>query len=82
MRVDTKSIAIRVRAVRTRADDLASLARVLAESRGNCPVSLYLTLGDGAEAVLAFAPKWGVEVGDSLLSAIERIFGEQVAELR
>ncbi len=82
VRADTKSVAIRVDAGRTRPEDLQSLSRIMAEAKGNCPVSLYLTFDGGAEAVLAFAPKWGVEVGDGLLSAIERIFGEQVAELR
>jgi DNA polymerase-3 subunit alpha len=82
VRVDTKAVAIRVDAARTRIEDLQSLSRVLGEAKGNCPVSLYLTFDGGAEALLAFAPKWGVEVGDGLLSAIERIFGEQVAELR
>ena len=82
VRAETKSVAIRVDASRTRTEDLQSLSRILADAKGNCPVSLYLTFDGGAEAVLAFAPKWGVEVGDGLLSAIERIFGEQVAELR
>jgi DNA polymerase-3 subunit alpha len=79
---DTKSVAIRVAATSTRAEDLEKLSRVLAESRGNCPVSLYLTFDGGAEAWLSLGSKWGVEVGEPLLSAIERIFGEQVAELR
>jgi hypothetical protein len=36
----------------------------------------------GAEAVLTLGESWRVDVGDTLLSGIERIFGEQVAELR
>jgi hypothetical protein len=71
-----------VRAERTRPADLASLARVLSGARGNCPVSLYVTFDGGAEAVLALSDTWRVDVGDPLLSGIERIFGEQVAELR
>jgi DNA polymerase-3 subunit alpha len=82
IRADTRSVAIRVSAERIRATDLASLASVLSSARGNCPVSLYLGFDGGAEAVLTLGSKWGVEVGDTLLSAIERIFGEQVAELR
>ncbi|MGO9835562.1 MAG: DNA polymerase III subunit alpha [Polyangiaceae bacterium] len=82
IRADTRSVAIRVSAERTRAADLASLARVLSEAKGNCPVALYLGFDGGAEAVLTLGSKWGVEVGDTLLAAIERIFGEQVAELR
>jgi hypothetical protein len=43
---------------------------------------LHLSFDGGSEAVLSLGARWGVEVGDGLLSAIERIFGEQVAELR
>jgi hypothetical protein len=71
-----------VSAERTRAADLASLAKVLSAAKGNCPVALHLGFDSGAEAVLTLGSKWGVEVGDTLLAAIERIFGEQVAELR
>jgi DNA polymerase-3 subunit alpha len=82
VRADTRSIAIRVRAEGTRAAELASLATVLSSARGPCPVALHLRFQDGAEAVLALGDAWKVEVGDVLLSGIERIFGEQVAELR
>ena len=82
VRADTRSIAIRVRAERTGAADLSSLARVLSASKGSCPVALHLSFADGAEAVLALGEAWRVDVGDVLLSGIERIFGEQVAELR
>jgi DNA polymerase-3 subunit alpha len=82
VRADTRSIAIRVRADRTRPADLATLARVLAGAKGNCPVALYLSFPDGAEATLTLGEAWRVDVADALLSGIERIFGEQVAELR
>jgi DNA polymerase III subunit alpha len=82
VRADTRAIAIRLRAERTRPADLASLARVLAGAKGNCPVALHVCLEGGAEAVLALGDSWRVDVGDALLSGIERIFGEQVAELR
>jgi DNA polymerase-3 subunit alpha len=82
VRADTRSIAIRVRAERTGSADLSSLARVLSAAKGNCPVSLCVSFADGREAVLALGEGWRVDVGDALLSGIERIFGEQVAELR
>jgi len=82
VRADTRSIAIRLRADRTRPADLDKLARVLAGARGTCPVALYIGFPGGAEAVLTFSETWRVEVGDPLLSGIERVFGEQVAELR
>jgi DNA polymerase-3 subunit alpha len=82
VRADTRSIAIRVRSDRTAPADLARLARVMTESKGSCPVALYVAFPDGAEAVLTLGEAWRVDVADSLLSGIERIFGEQVAELR
>jgi len=82
VRADTRAIAIRVRADRTRSADLAGLARVLAAAKGSCPVALHVSFEGGAEAVLALGEGWRVDVGDALLSGIERIFGEQVAELR
>ncbi|HZU81515.1 MAG TPA: OB-fold nucleic acid binding domain-containing protein, partial [Polyangiaceae bacterium] len=82
VRADTRAVAIRLRAERTRSADLASLARVLATAKGRCPVSLHVAFDDGAEAVMSLGDGWRVDVGDALLSGIERIFGEQVAELR
>jgi hypothetical protein len=82
VRADTRAITIRVRAERTRPADLAGLARVLASAKGTCPVALHVRFDGGAEAVLSLGDAWRVDVGDSLLSGIERLFGEQVAELR
>ncbi len=82
VRADTRAIAIRVPAERTRSADLASLARVLSTAKGTCPVSLHVNFADGREAVLSLGDAWRVDVGDALLSGIERIFGSQVAELR
>jgi DNA polymerase-3 subunit alpha len=82
LHADARSMAIRLRSDRTREADLDGLARVLASAKGSCPVSLYITFPDGAEAVLGLGEHWRVAVGDALLSGIERVFGEQVAELR
>jgi DNA polymerase III subunit alpha len=82
VRADVRAIAIRVQADRARASELAGLARVLASAKGACPVAIHVGFADGAEAVLALGESWRVEVSDALLSGIERVFGEQVAELR
>jgi len=37
---------------------------------------------DGAEVVLGLGREHKVEVGDALLGGLERVFGEQVAELQ
>jgi DNA polymerase III subunit alpha len=82
VRSGTRSIAIRVRAERTCDTDLHALARLLSSAKGTCPVALYVGFADGAEAFLTLGDSWRVEVGDALLSGIERIFGDQLAELR
>ncbi len=82
VRADTKQMSIRVRADRHRTQHLRELERILAGARGACPVTLHVTMTDGAEAVLSLGREYRVEVGDPLLAGIEKVFGEQVAELR
>jgi DNA polymerase-3 subunit alpha len=82
VRADVRAIAIRIRAESARASELAGLARVLAAAKGPCPVALHVGFASGAEAVLSLGESWRVDVSDALLSGIERVFGEQVAELR
>jgi DNA polymerase-3 subunit alpha len=79
---DTKLVSIRLPIERTTEDDLTKMAEVLRRSQGDCPVTLVLATKDGAEAVLALGRSFRVEVGDEVLSGLEKIFGEQVAELR
>ena len=79
---DTRSISIRLRADRIDQQHLTKMADVLGRSTGNCPVTLVLAMKDGAEAFLALGKAFRVEVSDEVLSGLERIFGEQVAELR
>jgi DNA polymerase-3 subunit alpha len=82
VRADVRAIAIRIRGESARASELAGLARVLAAAKGSCPVALHVGFASGAEAVLSLGESWRVDVSDALLSGIERVFGEQVAELR
>lgn len=82
VRSDTKQVSIRLRAERTTEEDLRKMAAVLERSRGDCPVTLVLSMKDGAEAVLSLGKKYRVEVSDEVLAGLERVFGEQVAELR
>mgnify|MGYP002381378141 CR=1 FL=1 len=79
---DTKQMAIRLPASRTTEAHLKKMAELLSRSQGNCPVTMVFEMKDGAEAVLALGKNFRVEVGDEVLSGLERIFGEQVAELR
>jgi DNA polymerase-3 subunit alpha len=77
---DTKQISIRLRADRVFESHFRKMAEVLRPSVGHCPVTLILTMPDGAEAYLGLRQR--VEVSDEMLSGLERVFGEQVAELR
>jgi DNA polymerase III alpha subunit len=79
---DTKQVSIRLRAERTSEQQFKKMAEVLAMSNGNCPVQLVLAMKDGAEAFLSLGKAYRVEVSDEVLSGLERVFGEQVAELR
>ncbi|MBX3226925.1 MAG: DNA polymerase III subunit alpha [Labilithrix sp.] len=79
---DTKAVAIRLLAEKTTPAHLDRMAAVLGKSEGNCPVSLVLAMKDGAEALLSLGRDFRVEVSDEVLSGLEKIFGEQVAELR
>jgi DNA polymerase-3 subunit alpha len=82
VRADTRLVQIRVKEGRAGERELTRMADVLSGSPGDTPVSVVIQLHDGAEAVLALGKRFRVEVGDTVLSGLERIFGEQVAELR
>ena len=60
----------------------AELERPTQRSPGSCPVSVVIELGDGAEAVLALGTSLKVTPSDAMLAGLERLFGENVAELR
>ena len=82
IKAETKEVAIRVDARAADDKTLQKVASVLAQSKGSCGVKLHIALEGGAEAVLALGKEHRVEVCDTLLAGLERIFGNQVAELR
>ena len=69
-------------AEKTSSTQLDRMAEVLRRSEGTCAVTLVLAMKDGAEAFLTLGKDFRVEVSDDVLSGLEKIFGEQVAELR
>ncbi len=79
---DAKQLAIRLREGRVDDVILKKMADVLVKAKGECPVTVMLTLESGAEAVLGLGRAYRVEIGDEVLAGLERVFGEQVAELR
>ena len=82
VKAGTKAMSIRLAAAKTDRAQLEKMREVLGAWRGPCPVTLHLTLPDGAEAVLSLGKDYRVDVGDPVLAGLERVFGEQVAELR
>ncbi|HVY47367.1 MAG TPA: OB-fold nucleic acid binding domain-containing protein, partial [Minicystis sp.] len=82
VRAETRSVAIRVAASRAKPEHMGKLAEVLRASPGVCPVQLFITLDDGAEAVLAVGKDLRVEPSDAMLARLEKLFGQKVAELR
>ena len=82
VKAEAKSLAIRVDTTRVGEAELEKMASVLSGAKGSCPVMLYMALASGAEVVLALGKDFRVEVSDPLFSGLERVFGEQVAELR
>ena len=82
IREATKSIAIRLSEKRIKREHIDRLAGVLRTNPGACPVHVVLRLDDGSEATLALGRELRVEPSDVMLSALEKLFGEKVAELR
>ena len=82
VRADTRQVQIRLGEKRTTERELARMAEVLTASPGDTQVTLIVALADGSEALLVLGRRFRVEVGDTVLSGLERVFGEQVADLR
>jgi DNA polymerase-3 subunit alpha len=82
VKANTRGMTIRLAAAKTDTAQLEQLRDVLGAWKGSCPVMLQLAMADGAEAVLALGKEFRVEIGDPVLAGLERVFGEQVAELR
>jgi DNA polymerase III subunit alpha len=82
VKAEAKALAIRIDTTRTGEAELEKMAGVLSAAKGSCPVMLHMALAGGAEVVLALGKDFRVEVSDPLFSGLERVFGEQVAELR
>jgi DNA polymerase III subunit alpha len=77
---ETRSITINLSADSLREEQFKQLRDVLEKCPGRCPVSLVLTLGPDAEAILAL-PAFSVEPSDAMLAGLERVFGQKVAQL-
>jgi DNA polymerase-3 subunit alpha len=82
IRQDVKQLVLKLDADRIDEKKLQRVKDLLTSSRGDCQVIIQLTLSGGREATLALGRAFCVELGDELFAGLERLFGEQVAELR
>jgi DNA polymerase-3 subunit alpha len=82
VRTETRGVSIRINASRTDPAQLQALRDVLAASPGNCPVNVVIDIGEGQQAVLALGQSLKVSPTDAMLAGLERLFGQNVAELR
>ncbi|MEJ7728327.1 MAG: DNA polymerase III subunit alpha [Polyangiaceae bacterium] len=81
IRAETRSVAIKLSAQRADRSHIERLAEVLRACPGACPVSLVIQLDEG-EATLSIGRDLRVEPSDAMLTRLEKLFGEKVAELR
>ncbi|HSQ64482.1 MAG TPA: DNA polymerase III subunit alpha, partial [Polyangiaceae bacterium] len=79
---DTRQLLLRLSSDQIGDKTLEQMSRLFSGVRGQCSVMMELSLSSGAQALLSFGPAYRVEIGDPLLSGLERLFGTQVAELR
>lgn len=77
----TTRVEIRLNADMCTAEQIHSLRKLLAQSRGGCETWMRMTIPRRSEAVIALGDRWKVAVSDALLLELEKIFGEQVTTL-
>ena len=77
----TRSITIRLDGEKTGREQLEQVKQLLDESPGACSVELLITLEGGTEIVMGLNGT-RIEPGERILSGLERVFGDVVAELR
>jgi DNA polymerase-3 subunit alpha len=81
IRSATRSVRLRLDALEHGSQRFPALKDVLQSHTGACPVDMVLSLPGGAEAQLQLDGT-KIDPGDAVLSALERLFGGYVAELR
>ncbi len=82
IRADVRNLHLRLSEAKTRVDDVKALHRLFEDRKGPCGVSMTITMKNGADALIVLPRDLRIDLTDDLLAGIERIFGEQVAELR
>src|SRR5690606_36434311 len=81
LRARTKAVRVRLTVERTDPSKIAALKKALDASPGPCPVSLEIVSSERWTVSVADTGL-SVEPSEDLLSALERLFGEKICELR
>jgi DNA polymerase-3 subunit alpha len=79
IRAGTRVMILRLPGDKIRREQIAQLRKVFQENQGPCAVQIVVEVGNNAEAILALPLR--TDPTDTVLGALERIFGEKLVEL-
>jgi DNA polymerase-3 subunit alpha len=77
----TRGVRLRLRAEQLDDDRILALKHIVADHRGGCAMELRVTVPGRFQTRVAFGDEFRVSADDSLFLALEKLFGEPVAEL-
>jgi DNA polymerase-3 subunit alpha len=77
----TRGVRLRLRAEQLDDDRILALKHLVADHRGGCAMELRVTVPGRFATRVAFGDEYRVSADDSLFLALEKLFGEPVAEL-
>jgi DNA polymerase-3 subunit alpha len=77
----TRGVRVRLRAEQLDDDRILALKHIVADHRGGCAMELRVTVPGRFQTRVAFGDEFRVSADDSLFLALEKLFGEPVAEL-
>jgi DNA polymerase-3 subunit alpha len=77
----TRGVRLRLRAEQLDDDRILALKHIVADHRGGCAMELRVIVPGHFQTRVAFGDEFRVSADDSLFLALEKLFGEPVAEL-
>ncbi len=77
----TRGVKLRLRAEQLDDERILALKHLVVDHRGSCSMELEVRVGDRYQTKLVFGDEFKVVADDGLFLALERLFGEPVAEL-
>ncbi len=77
----TRGVRLRLRAEQLSDERILALKHLVVDHRGSCSMELEVTVPDRYQTKIVFGDEYRVSADDSLFLALEKLFGEPVAEL-